>query len=611
MSPTRGAQGNALKTILAMGFALDGDLGETTIESQGVAHRIAFSIDPIRQEPRIVRGCEDSLVKSGTRLAVFWPISARSILDDAQADFLQVAEDYTWVNPHLTLTLKWDRGDCDPVQWTVPATDSAWRKWRPSDPTSSHWYDECRLARLIANNIAYAQDHGIPCRTVADFVREFRGLSGTAKAKAICEAVGASRISLAKFYADGEGARVGALLGEMCQRSRAIKPRDLGIIGEAHLRAKFERAGAAPESFNYKRSEIECDGVPYLAEAAFGYCPEGADERRIITGVNWSVAIGGDPFRHLGLYEESLGEILTQQRAGPQEPIVVFLHLACPRVEYLDRGKSSVNLPGAPADAINDVIKGVTAKWAKQRKAEERDRSARARRDGRLIRYDRPTSIKDAAYYVMEKAYLAASANGTLPANPRQIMYAARPEILKIADKDYLDDQYFCQTLLPDYIREYRSKCAGWDIAWDDRGHFIEPHTGKAFGIGTLNVRDYIASYASPSFEEAGFADAVIKTSGPDGRYGAILYIEKEGFLPLLERARLAEKFDISIKSCKGQSVTAARQLVIKHAPAMAFRCSYFMISMFPAFRLPRRSAGIPAATLLRTSSKPSISAFG
>jgi DNA topoisomerase VI subunit B len=40
VSPTRGAQGNALKTILAMPFALDGERGETIIESQGVAHRI-------------------------------------------------------------------------------------------------------------------------------------------------------------------------------------------------------------------------------------------------------------------------------------------------------------------------------------------------------------------------------------------------------------------------------------------------------------------------------------------------------------------------------------------------------------------------------------------
>jgi len=174
VSPTRGAQGNALKTILAMPFSLDDERGDTVIESQGVAHRIAFSLDPIRQEPRIVRVCEASLVKTGTRTSVSWP-------DDTQADFLQIAEDYTWINAHLTLTVVWDRAGCELVQWAIPATDSAWRKWRPSDPISPHWYDEARLARLIACNIAYAQDRGALCRTVADFVREFRGLSSTAR----------------------------------------------------------------------------------------------------------------------------------------------------------------------------------------------------------------------------------------------------------------------------------------------------------------------------------------------------------------------------------------------------------------------------------------------
>jgi DNA topoisomerase VI subunit B len=345
VSPTRGAQGNALKTLLAMPFALDGGSGETVIESQGVAHRISFSIDPIRQKPRIVRVCEPSSVKTGSRFEVTWPVSACSILYDAQADFLQVAEDYTWINPHLSLAVGWDRADSPVAEWTAEATDPAWRKWRPSDPTSPHWYDEARLGRLIANNIAHAEDRGAPCRTVADFVREFRGLSATAKAKQITDAAGASRQTLAAFYGVGDGARVGALLEEMRKQSRPIRPRDLGLIGEAHLRAKFEAAGAAPGSFAYKRSEIEHDGVPYLAECAFGFCPKGAARRRIITGINWSVSIGGDPFRHLGGPGQSLGSILTNQRAGPDEPIVTVLHLACPRVEYLDRGKSSVRLP--------------------------------------------------------------------------------------------------------------------------------------------------------------------------------------------------------------------------------------------------------------------------
>src|SRR5262245_37496841 len=58
VSPTRGAQGNALKTILPMGYVLDEARGEnasavTLIEAHGIAHRVKFSVDHIKQEPRI------------------------------------------------------------------------------------------------------------------------------------------------------------------------------------------------------------------------------------------------------------------------------------------------------------------------------------------------------------------------------------------------------------------------------------------------------------------------------------------------------------------------------------------------------------------------------
>lgn len=54
VSPTRGAQGNALKTILAMGYVLhrrldhaDEAAGVTIVEARGVAHRIEFRVDHV------------------------------------------------------------------------------------------------------------------------------------------------------------------------------------------------------------------------------------------------------------------------------------------------------------------------------------------------------------------------------------------------------------------------------------------------------------------------------------------------------------------------------------------------------------------------------------
>lgn len=176
-------------------------------------------------------------------------------------------------------------------------------------------------------------------------------------------------------------------------------------------------------------------------------------------------------------------------------------------------------------------------------------------------------SIKDAAWSVMEKAYLKASASGTLPANARQIMYAARPAILELTGNSMLNDAYFTQVLLPDYVKEYPEQTKNWNVVFDSRGTFIEPHTGKEVPVGTLEVAAYLGDrpYFGPVVDLAD--SSRFPTSGPKDRYSAILFIEKEGFDPLLRQAMIAERFDIAIMSTKGMSVTAARHLLDRLAP--------------------------------------------
>jgi hypothetical protein len=211
------------------------------------------------------------------------------------------------------------------------------------------------------------------------------------------------------------------------------------------------------------------------------------------------------------------------------------------------------------ADRLKDSVLGVTKDWAKQRKAEERHASAAANRRARLVRASDYYNFKSAAYEVMEKAYMAASANGTLPASARQVMYQARPFIQDKMCGQQLNDQYFCQQLLPDYMEEHQ---VDWDVTYDDRGHFIEPHTGHLIGLGTISVRNYLASVSAPKLIEPGFAAGRIETRGPNGCFGAVLFVEKEGFGPLFEAVHLDERFDLGIMSPKGMSVTAARTLI-------------------------------------------------
>ena len=70
-------------------------------------------------------------------------------------------------------------------------------------------------------------------------------------------------------------------------------------------------------------------------------------------------------------------------------------------------------------------------------------------------------------------------------------------------------------------------------------------------------------------------------------RYQAVLYIEKEGFEPLLEEAQIAERFDLAILSCKGQSVVAARHVCRSRLQRRRteFPCLLFTISIKPDSR--------------------------
>src|SRR5205807_9625491 len=108
VSPTRGQQGNALKTILAMAFALDESRGITVIEARGIAHQITFEMEPVRREPKVRHEASPSFVQKGTRIKVRWPESASSLLTKSEHRFVQIAGDFATFNPHLALSCVWN-----------------------------------------------------------------------------------------------------------------------------------------------------------------------------------------------------------------------------------------------------------------------------------------------------------------------------------------------------------------------------------------------------------------------------------------------------------------------------------------------------------------------
>jgi DNA topoisomerase VI subunit B len=357
VSPTRGAQGNALKTILAMTFVLNREVmknednpevdaaGTTIIETRGLRHRIEFSVDHINNQPKIVHDISPSSIEVGTKVTVEWP--PKWNWEWYANRFKVLAQSYAWLNPHLAL-----RGTFNgEVFVDVATTDPAWKKWKPRNPTSAHWYTETRLQRYLAAHVARDRDLG-QRRTVREFIREFRGLSGSAIQRKVLEEVGCSHQSLAQFFGVEKVNRKGIakLLAAMRKYTKPVAPKHLGIIGAEHFKQRFLAAGGNADTFKYQlRKGSTSEGIPYVVEFAFGLHQSGLDQsgsgtrRQIITGANWSVGIT-NPFRSFGSTGEGLESTLAKVRANNTQPVICALHLACAHIQYADRGKSSIIL---------------------------------------------------------------------------------------------------------------------------------------------------------------------------------------------------------------------------------------------------------------------------
>jgi len=358
VSPTRGAQGNALKTILAMGYVLDRErqdgnaeaVGVTIIETRGIEHRIEFRVDHVNNEPRIAHTTSPSPVKIGSRITISWPVipdyGGATLLDYARGDFIRLAEGYVWFNPHLTLRGSWYGKEFI----NVAATNPDWKKWGPRNPTSPHWYDETRLQRYLAAHVARDRDLRRN-RTVREFIAEFRGLSGTAVQRKVLEEVGCSHQSLAAFFGAEQVNRAGIakLLASMRNHTKPVAAKHLGVIGEDHLKQRFLAAGGNADTFKYQqRKGATSEGIPYIVEFAFGLHQSGLTQggsisRKFITGANWSVGIS-NPFRAFGSTGEGLESTLAKVRANATSPVICALHLASAYIQYADRGKSSIIL---------------------------------------------------------------------------------------------------------------------------------------------------------------------------------------------------------------------------------------------------------------------------
>ena len=182
---------------------------------------------------------------------------------------------------------------------------------------------------------------------------------------------------------------------------------------------------------------------------------------------------------------------------------------------------------------VHDMLLFVTNDWRKAKRKQMRDRT-------KLLQIKEQRSpgqptYQDVAKEIITPAYMQVSDGGRLYALCRQLYYECREQFRQKCGSMPSDD-YF-RTLLRNVMQP------DWKVAFDPRGNLVEPHTDVRVPLGTIDCDKY--------------ADAF-----PQDRTAGVLFIEKEGFLPLLQDAGIPQKYDLAVMGCKGQSVEAARHLI-------------------------------------------------
>ena len=537
VSPSRGAMGNAWSTIVGIPYALGIRPGTVVvIEACGIRHRIWPELElghnlVIRHEHRPARDAGGTVVQV--------PLPACHQLDAAAW-----VRSYAAVNPHATFTvyLADSEGGAGPETYK-PAVHGNWVKWLPTSKTSPWWYSRTSLLRLISAHVAAGID-----QPLGEFIREFDGLTGTAKARDI--AAGLPQIGLLSDFTAYPEAAAG-LLAAMQARSRPPSPGKMGKIPAGHYHAFLDGLYGVDRWWSARKTVL-ADGIPWAVDVTVA---ETAEPGAVFYGTNFAATfrdpLGECLLSAAGMTTHGEASWLRRRDCYPEEDNeglrAAIIHVQCADPPFFDKGKTQLNVPAMVATEFAAAFARATKTLNDERRQTEKD----ARRDSRRQMAERkraddsPPSLKDAVRQVLPAAAGTErggppGCQGALPILQRNLYYTVRPLVQEITPQTLTYANF--TAILTDYENE-SGDIPG--LARDPRGALHEPHTSATVRLGTLEVAGYVP---------------------PGWLFNKVLYVEKEGIWPLLEAARLAERHDMAVLVGKGYSVRACRKLLTKLA---------------------------------------------
>jgi hypothetical protein len=355
-SMTRGALGNALKTLLGIPYSLRKRVADTWITQQkplaiicnGIEYLPTYQIDPIAQTIEFAcrretfgRQTEGTIVR--VALDYFEQEKPRTF-----AEIERLAQQYHLANPNVEF--EWDVEIGDSKRSIAYAANPQWSsKFRGIAPI--RWYSltafEDLLGALYREEDRQQTDGELSIESIGSY---FAGFDPNAEGRAaaidnLISEFGRSSIPIAAF--EGKGAR--KLYLSMCDLSLPFDSLQLGRIGKEHIQVALAELLPLDGEVFYEIATDAGDDetIPFIIEAAIA--PLQAEEREIWTAINFSPTYG-DPFmrRHLSVPIQQdkvigLRGLLDVYGIDNRTPAVAFVHLICPSLEAGDFSKTDIN----------------------------------------------------------------------------------------------------------------------------------------------------------------------------------------------------------------------------------------------------------------------------
>ncbi len=260
--------------------------------------------------------------------------------------------------------------------------------------------------------------------------------------------------------------------------------------------------------------------IPYVAEAWAEYDGVDHDEVDLQISVNRTpITASARAYRakaRLALVGAGISHYVGN--TGKHAPSKIRMSVITPYMPIQSDGKApdlSFMLPGISSAVATAMKKG------------------RSRR-GRIK--ENNASQKDTIFLYLAGAVDKASENGRHRFSQRQLYYVMRPVIQDQCGVE-LNYNHFCAVLT-----DYENDCGPIPRMYRDaRGSLYHPHTRETIPLGTLEVERY---------------------ERPFYLINKVLYIEKEGFFPLLIDEQWPERHDCALLTSKGQATRAVKDLL-------------------------------------------------